>query len=85
MCLDAWRNLTYLAQEEKLKKHICEVADCGKTGTVRIRNGHYICEDHAKCLRRLKRSGAKPKYFFKEVLVGHVGEFDICRTVAVKL
>ena len=67
------------------KKNICECGGCHKTGTVKLRNGHYICEDHAKAIRRLKRSGKKPKYLFKEKLVGHLGEFDICVDVPIKL
>lgn len=72
-----------------MKKDICEVGGCRKVGTVKLRNGHKICEDHAKALRRLKRSGKKPTVFFKEVLVGHLGDpknhFDICVDVPVKL
>jgi len=68
-----------------MKKHICECGCCRKTATVKIRNGHRICEDHAKEIRRLIRSGRDIRGFCKEVLVGHVGEFDVCTDVFVKL
>lgn len=56
-----------------MKKHICECSGCSKTATVKLRNGHRICEDCAKALRRRRRSGKKPRYFFKEVPIGHLG------------
>lgn len=72
-----------------MKKDICECGGCRKTATVKLRNGHRICEDHAKALRRMKKAGKKPKYLFKEVLVGHLGDpkdhFDICVDIPIKL
>ena len=72
-----------------MKKHICEFGGCRKTAKVKLRNGHGICEDHAKLLRRIRRSGAKPKFMYKEVLVEHIGDasskFDVCVDVPIKL
>lgn len=72
-----------------MKKNICECGGCKKTATIKLRNGHRICEDHAKAIRRLKKAGKKPYCLFKEVLVGHLGNpknhIDICVDVPIKL
>ena len=74
-----------------MKKHICECSGCNKTATVKLRNGHRICEDCAKILRRhsWKKDGCTGKRvrgFFKEVLIGHLGgDFNIYADVFVKL
>lgn len=72
-----------------MKKNICECGGCHKTATVKIHNGHRICEDCAKLLRRMKNAGKKPKYLFKEVLVGHLGDpkehMDLYVDIPVKL
>ena len=73
-----------------MKKKMCECGGCRKTATVRLRNGHWICEDCAKEIRRVKRY-SKVRGFFKEVLFGHLSAgpgdkgFDLCTTVFVKL
>jgi hypothetical protein len=72
-----------------MKKDMCECSGCRKTATVKIGHGHMICEDCAKALRRLKKAGKKPRYFFKEKLLGHLGDpkdhFDICIDIPVKI
>lgn len=72
-----------------MKKDICECAGCRKIATIKLRNGHKICDDCAKELRRLKKAGKKPRYFVKEVLVGHLGDtkdrFNICVDRFIKL
>ena len=68
-----------------MKKHICECSGCNKTATVKLRNGHRICEDCHKVLRRRINAGEKVDGFFKEILIGHLGEFDLYTDVFVKL
>ena len=68
-----------------MKKYICECSGCNKTATIKLRNGHRICEDHAKFFRRKKRAGKKILGFYKEVLIGNLGEFNIYTDVFVKL
>lgn len=68
-----------------MKRHICECSGCKKTATIKLRNGHRICEDCNKEFRRLKRAGKKLKGFYKEVLIGHLDDkFDICTDVVIK-
>ena len=67
-----------------MKKRICECSGCNKTATVKLRNGHAICEDCLKKFRRMRRSGKKVTGFLKEVLVGHLEEFNLYTEVAVK-
>lgn len=52
-----------------MKKNICEVSDCNKTATRRIKNGHRVCED---CLKKLKRNHKVfgHNVFFKEKRIG---------------
>jgi len=68
-----------------MKKYVCERSGCRKTATVRLRNGHRICEDCAKAIRRRRRAGDKVSGFFKEVLIGHLSEFNLYTDVFVKL
>lgn len=72
-----------------MKKDICEFTGCRKTATVKLRNNHKICEDCAKELRRMKKAGKKPYCFFKEVLVGHIGNpknhFNFYKDIPIKL
>ena len=68
-----------------MKKHICERAGCNKTATVKLRNGHRICEDCRKDICRRANAGEKVDGFFKEVLIGHLGEFNLYTDVFVKL
>ena len=68
-----------------MKRYICECSGCHKTATVKLRNGHRICEDCVKEFRRLKRAGKKITGFYKEVLIGNLGgEFNIYTDVPVK-
>lgn len=70
-----------------MKKYICECSGCNHTATVKLRNGHRICEDCQKKFRRRNRAGNGRKIigFYKEVLIGHLGEFNIYTDVRVKL
>lgn len=67
-----------------MKKYICECSGCYKTATVKIKNGHRICEDHAKEFRR-KRHGKKIAGFWKEIHIGNIGEFKLYTDVLVKM
>ena len=71
-----------------MKKYICECCGCRKTATVKVKNGHRICEDHAKEFRRLRRAGKKVTHFYKEIRLGHFGDYcehDVCTDVIIKL
>ena len=55
-----------------MKKKMCECSGCRKTATVRLRNGHWICEDCMKYLRKAKHT-RKVRGFYKEVYIGRLG------------
>lgn len=67
-----------------MKKHICECGGCRKTATVKLKNGHRVCED---CYKGIRRTGAK--VIWKEALVGHLGDpkdhIDLCIDYPVKI
>jgi len=69
----------------KMKRRICEISGCRKTGTVKLRNNHWICEDCAKKLREYRRAGKKVKGFYKEIPLGYWGDFKVFTDVLVKL
>ena len=51
-----------------MKKHICERAGCNRTATVKLANGHRLCED---CAKEFRRKGSID--FLKKELDGHIG------------
>ena len=46
--------------------HKCECNGCIKKGTVKLKNNHYVCDEHYKILKHNKKV-KKHNIFFKSV------------------
>ena len=65
-------------------KHKCECNGCNKSGTVKLKNNHYVCDEHYKVLKHNRRV-KKHNVFFKEILIGNFGKgCNICTVVKVR-
>lgn len=65
-------------------KHKCEVSGCNKSGTVKLKNNHYVCDEHYKILKH-NRKVKKHNVFFKAFLIGSLGqEYPIYRDIMIK-
>lgn len=63
--------------------HKCECNGCIKKGTVKLKNNHYVCDEHYKILKHNKKV-KKYNIFFKSVHIGAIGIFPVYRDIEIK-
>lgn len=63
--------------------HKCECNGCNKEGTVKLKNNHYVCDEHYKLLKHNKKT-KKHNVFFKSVHIGAIGVFPVYRDILIK-
>lgn len=63
--------------------HKCEFGGCNKKGTVKLKNNHYVCDEHYKILKHSRRV-KKHNVFFKSIHIGHIGSYPIYSDILIK-
>ena len=63
--------------------HKCECNGCIKKGTVKLKNNHYVCDEHYKILKHNKKV-KNHNIFFKSVHIGAIGIFPVYRDIEIK-
>jgi hypothetical protein len=65
-------------------KHKCECSGCNKSGTVKLKNNHYVCDEHYKILKH-NRKVKKHNVFFKSIFIGDLGNsIQIYKDIMIK-
>ncbi len=68
-----------------MKRRMCECSGCRKMAKVKTQHGHWICEDHAKMIRRRKKAHQPTTHIWKEKVIGHIGDLTIYTDYPVKI
>lgn len=64
-------------------KHKCECNGCRKSANKRLKNNHWVCDEHYKLLMRNHKNKGWT-HFYKEVPVGVIGDLKIYTDILVK-
>lgn len=64
-------------------KHKCEYSGCMKSANRRLKNNHWVCDEHFKRLKRRKRNLGY-NIFFKEIYCGQWESLKIYKDVPIK-